>query len=108
MPGSTRDFFRNGAPSALQHNMRSLIAHCSVALMLLGGTAGAVLGQTAGQDMKSAGQESKSAAKDTGRAVKKTTRTTAHRVKRGTKKAVHKGAHETGKAAGSVERKTDQ
>jgi hypothetical protein len=47
-------------------------------------------------------QDTKDAAHATGRAAKKT----GHKIKKGTKKVVHKGAHATGKGADKVEDKT--
>lgn len=82
--------------------MRLLIAKCSVMLMLAGGSATFVAGQTASQDMKNAGQDTKDAGKNVGHATKKT----AKKVKRGTKKAVNTGARETEKGAAKVDDKT--
>lgn len=59
-------------------------------------------GAMAQQDNGGIKQDTKHAAHATGQAAKKT----GHKVKKGTKKAVNKGAHETRKGAGKVEDKT--
>lgn len=47
-------------------------------------------------------QDTKDAAHSTGRAAKKT----GHKIKKGTRKVVHKGAHATSKGANKVDDKT--
>jgi len=62
-------------------------------------------GQTAGQDMKTAGHDTKDAAKSTGRGVKKGTKTGYRKTKNGTKKAYHKTGSGVAKVGDKMEGK---
>jgi hypothetical protein len=71
-------------------------------IFIVGLVAGTTQAQGPKEEIKEAGRDVKEAGKDTGRAAKHTGKA----IKKGTKKAVHKGAVETEKAADKVKEKT--
>jgi len=104
----------NGPHFANLKYMKTLIAKCSLAFLILAGpTLMTCAAQTANQDIKdagrsikNAGKETGEAAKDTGKATATTAKTASRKVKRASKKVVNKTADKTAEGANKIKEKT--
>ena len=104
----------NGPHFANFNHMKTLVARCSVAFLILAGPAlMTCAAQTANQDIKNAGRSIKNAgketgeaAKDTGKATATTAKTAGRKVKRASKKVVNKTADKTAEGANKIKEKT--